>query len=63
MEQNGNKPDANGVPPVMNVVHRLILRAPNGEERRTLVWLPTEAVRKDYYEKARKRGLTIEEEC
>lgn len=38
----------------------LILRTPDGRERRTLAWLPTEAVRQDFYDKAAKRGLTVE---
>ena len=41
-------------------IYELLLRAPDGRERRTLVWLPNEAVRRDYFDKARKRGLTIE---
>lgn len=38
----------------------LILRTPDGRERRTLAWLPTEAVRQDFYDKAAKRGLAVE---
>lgn len=40
-------------------VYSLTLRAPDGRERRTLAWLPNEAVRRDFYEKARKRGLEV----
>ena len=40
-------------------VYALPLRAPSGEERKTLAWLPTEAVRQDFYQKARKRGLEV----
>ena len=40
-------------------IYELTLRAASGEERTTLVWLPTPAVRQDYYEKVRKRGLEI----
>ena len=43
----------------MNGIYELTLRAKDGRERRTLAWLPTEAVKQDYYEKARKRGLEI----
>jgi hypothetical protein len=45
-----------------NRVYELTLRAKDGRERRTLAWLPTEAVRQDFYEKARKRGLEITEQ-
>jgi len=41
-------------------IYELLLRAPDGRERRTLVWLPNEAVRRDYFDKASNRGLTIE---
>lgn len=40
-------------------VYPLILRAPDGRERRTLAWLPTEQVRQDFYEKARRNGLEV----
>lgn len=40
-------------------VYALTLRAPSGEERKTLAWLPTETVRRDFYEKARKNGLEV----
>ena len=43
----------------MTGIYELTLRTKDGRERRTLAWLPTEAVRQDYYEKARKRGLEI----
>jgi len=46
----------------MTGVHELTLRSADGRERRTLVWFPNEAVRQDYYEKARKRGLEITEQ-
>lgn len=41
-------------------IYELLLRAPDGRERRTLAWLPTEACKQDYYDKATKRGLTVE---
>lgn len=40
-------------------VYALTLRAPDGRELRTLALLPNEAVRRDFYEKARKRGLEV----
>ena len=43
----------------MTGIYELTLRAPDGRERRTLAWFPTEEVRQDFYEKARKRGLEI----
>jgi hypothetical protein len=43
----------------MNGIYELTLRDPDGRERRTLAWFPTEEVRQDFYEKARKRGLEI----
>lgn len=43
----------------MTGVYDLILRASDGRERRTLAWLPTEAIRQDFYEKARRNGLEI----
>ena len=45
---------------MMENVYGMTLRAPDGRELRTLAWLPNEAVRRDFYEKARKRGLTVE---
>lgn len=44
----------------MDGVYELILRAPDGRERRQLALVPNEQVRQDYYDKARKRGLEIE---
>lgn len=43
---------------MMNV-YGLTLRAQDGRELRTLAWLPNEAVRRDFYEKAEKRGLEV----
>lgn len=43
----------------MNGIYELTLRAPDGRERRTLAWFPTDEVQQDFYEKARKRGLEI----
>lgn len=43
----------------MTGVYELVLRAPDGRERRTLAWFPTEAVREDFLKKARKRGLEV----
>ena len=44
----------------MNGIYELILRAPDGRERRQLAYVPNEQVLQDYYTKARKRGLDIE---
>lgn len=38
----------------------MILRAPDGRERRQLALVPNEQVRHDYYRKAHKNGLEIE---
>ena len=43
----------------MTSVYDLTLRASDGLERRMLAWLPTEAIRQDFYEKARRNGLEI----
>lgn len=43
----------------MTGISEITLRAPDGRERRTLVWFPNEQVRQDYYAKVRKRGLEI----
>ena len=43
-----------------NGIYEILLTAPDGRNRRTLVWLPNEAVRQDYFTKTQKRGLTIE---
>lgn len=43
----------------MTGIYELTLRAPDGRERRTLAWFPTEEVRQDFYDKARKRGLEV----
>lgn len=45
----------------MTGIYELTLRAPDGRERRTLAWFPTEEVRKDLHEKAERKGLTVEE--
>ena len=44
----------------MKNVYELILRAPDGRERRDLAIVPNDRVRQDYYTKARKNGLEIE---
>ena len=43
----------------MDGIYELTLRAQDGRERRVLAWLPTEACRQDFYDKTRKRGLTV----
>lgn len=41
-------------------IYELILRAPDGRERRDLALVPNDRVRQDYCAKARKNGLEIE---
>lgn len=43
----------------MTGVYDLTLRVPDGRERRMLAWLPTEAIRQDFYEKTRRNGIEI----
>lgn len=43
----------------MTGIFDLTLRAPDGRERRTIAWLPTEPVRQDLNEKARRNGLEV----
>lgn len=43
----------------MTGVYDLTLRAPDGREHRMLAWLPTDAVRRDFYEKARRNRLEV----
>ena len=43
----------------MTGIYELVLRASDGRERRMLAWFPTEAVRQDFYEKARRNGIEI----
>ena len=45
----------------MDGVYGLTLMSPDGREQRILAWLPTDEVRQDFYEKARKSGLKIVE--
>lgn len=45
----------------MKDVYNITLRAPDGRERHTLAWFPTDAVRADFYSKARQRGLEVVE--
>lgn len=42
-----------------NGIYELTLRAPDGRERRTLAWFPNEDVRRDFCDKAAKRGLEV----
>lgn len=46
-------------PKPLTGVYALTLRAPDGQERRTLAWFPNGQVRQDFYEKARRNGLEI----
>ena len=43
----------------MQGIYELTLRTADGQERRIIAWLPTEAVKQDFYEKCRTRGLEI----
>lgn len=43
----------------MTGIYGLTLRVLDGRERRMLAWLPTEAIRQDFYEKARRNGIEI----
>ena len=43
----------------MTGIYDLTLRVPDGRERRMLAWLPTEAIRQDFYEKTRRNGIEI----
>lgn len=43
----------------MTGIYSLALRAPDGRERRTLAWLPNEAVRQDFYTKAERNSVEI----
>ena len=43
----------------MTGIYGLTLRASDGRERRMLAWFPTEAIRQDFYEKARRNGISI----
>ncbi len=45
----------------MDKVFELTLRAADGREKRVLAWFPTSACRQDFYDKARRRGLTVKE--
>ena len=47
---------------MMNNVMGLTLRARDGREQRTLAWLPTEEIRREFYERARRNGLEIIED-
>ena len=44
---------------MVNGVYDLTLQASDGRERQMLAWLPTEPVRQEFYEKARRNGLEI----
>lgn len=43
----------------MQGIYELTLKAPDGREKRMLAWLPTEQVRQNFYEKARRNGIEI----
>lgn len=46
----------------MKSVIGVMLRAPDGREQKTLVWLPTEATRREFFAKAEKNGLQVIED-
>ncbi len=43
----------------MKNVYPLTLTAQDGRELRTLAWFPTSECRRDFYDKAVRRGLTV----
>lgn len=43
----------------MTNIYELTLTAPDGRERHTLAWLPTEEVKQDFYMKAKRNKLTV----
>lgn len=43
----------------MEGIYELTLCAQDGRKRNILAWLPNEAVKRDFYDKARKRGLEV----
>ena len=43
----------------MNNIYELTLTAPDGQERHTLAWFPTEKVQHDFYAKAQHNGLKV----
>ena len=43
----------------MKDVIGVTLRAEDGREQRTLVWLPTEQARREFYAKAARNGLEV----
>ena len=45
----------------MTGIYGLTLRASDGRERRVIAWFPTDAVRKDFYEKAHRHGISVTE--
>jgi hypothetical protein len=54
-----NEELAQKAPTEMKRVFGVTLRAGDGRERRELVWLPTEDVRREFYRRARKNGLEV----
>ena len=43
----------------MTGIYELTMRAPDGRERCELAWLPTDAIRQDFYDKARRNGIEV----
>lgn len=40
-------------------IYEITLRAPDGRERTELVWLPTDAIRREFHQRAAKNGLEV----
>lgn len=45
----------------MTGIYEIILTAPDGRRQKSLAWLPNEAVRQDFHNRAARNGLSIEE--
>ena len=43
----------------MTNIYELALTSTDGRKRKTLAWLPTEAIKQELYKTCRKRGLTV----
>lgn len=46
---------------MVNGIYDLTLLVSDGRERRIIAWFPTDAVRKDFYEKANRHGISVTE--
>ena len=43
-----------------NGIYEVLLRSPKGKEQRTLVFWPTEEVKRDFLRKAKAKGIEVE---